>query len=175
MRKKIVRIISLVAVMMLIGGNNVFANEIPRTDLNVSENKDTTIQPRSLYLAAASSQVTNEGEGVLRIYADFTSHAGVEWGQITINLYRKKSSDSGTWSKVDTFTKTFNGADYPDGKITYAYTEFDVHGLATNYYYRLTCYHKVKTPSGSYESKTTQTDGVLLTSYPVFRRGDEIK
>lgn len=174
MRKRIVKLISLVVIIMLMGSNIVFAGENPKTDLVALENGDTTIQPRSLYLAAAMSEITNEGEGVLGIYADFTSHAGVEWGQIKITLQRRKSPSSGTWSRVDTYTKEFNGTDYPDGKITYAYTEFEVHGLTTDYYYRLICDHKVKTPNG-YETKTSQTNGVLLTSYPVFRRGDEIK
>ena len=147
MKRKIIKIISLVAVIMLIGCIDAFASEIPEENFNAAENGEAAIQPRSLYLAAAMSEITNEGEGVLRIYADFTSHAGVDWGQITINLYRSKNPDSGSWSKVKTYTKAFDGADDPDGKITYAYTEFDVHGLATDYYYYLSCNHKVKTTS----------------------------
>lgn len=174
MKKKVMKTVSLVLVMMLLGSISAFASEVPEQNLSVAGSEEGAIQPRSLYLAAAVSEITNEGEGVLRIYADLTSHAGVDWAQITINLYRSKNPDSVSWSKVDTYTKTFNGADDPDGKITYAYTDFYVHGLSTGYYYYLSCTHKVKTPSG-YESKTTQTDAVLLTSYPVFRRGDEIK
>ena len=174
MTRKIAKIVGLVLVIMLIGSINAFANEVPEQSFDITESEKGTIQPRSLYLAAAISEIANEGEGVLRIYADFTSHAGVDWGQITINLYRSKNPDSGSWSKVKTYTKTFDGADDPDGKITYAYTEFNVHGLATDYYYYLSCNHKVKTPSG-YESKTTRTDAVLLTAYPVFRSLDETK
>lgn len=174
MKRKIIKTVSIVLVMMLLGSISAFASEIPEQNLNVARSEEGAIEPRSLYLAAAMSEITNEGEGVLKIYADFTSHTGVDWGQITINLYRSKDPDSGNWSKVKTYTKTFSGADDPDGKLTYAYTEFYVHGLATNYYYYIICNHKVKTPSG-YESKTTRTDAVLLTSYPVFRRGDEIK
>ena len=174
MRKRIVKIVSLVLAMMLVGVNSAFANETTEMDWGILRKEDVTIQPRSLYLAAAVSQLTNEGEGVLRIYADFTSHAGVDWGQITINLYRSKNPDSGSWSKVKTYTKAFDGADDPDGKITYADTEFDIHGLATDYYYYIVCSHKVKTPNG-YETKTTKTDPVLLTAYPVFRSLDETK
>ena len=135
MKRKIIKLISLVAAIMLIGCINAFASEISEENFNVAENREGAIQPRSLYLAAAMSEITNEGEGVLRIYADFTSHAGVDWGQITINLYRSKDPNSTSWSKVKTYTKTFDGADDPDGNITYAYTEFDIHGLATDYYY----------------------------------------
>ena len=171
MKKKIKRILSLALVMMLLGSNNILASEL-RAEKKSTTDYDTTIQPRSRYLASASSEVTNEGEGVLRIYADFKSFEGVESGSIKINLQRRKSASSGTWEPVETYTEEFDGADYSNGVITYAYTEFEVHGLKTDYYYRLTCYHKVKTPDGT-ESKTTQTDGVLLTSYPVFRIGEE--
>ena len=72
MKKKIKRILSLALVMMLLGNNNIFANEL-RADKKVANDNDTTIQPRSRYLASASSEITNEGEGVLAIYADFKS------------------------------------------------------------------------------------------------------
>ncbi|MCI8888165.1 MAG: hypothetical protein HFG70_08780 [Hungatella sp.] len=174
MRKTTAKIISLVLVIMLLGTSNVFASEVPVNGNMTYNTENDTIQPRSLYLASATSEITNEGEGVLYIYADFKSFSGVEWGQIEINLQRRKSATSGTWSTVDTYTEEFDGADYPDGKITYAYTEFDVYGLETNYYYRLTCFHKVRTPNG-FESKTTRTDGVLLTDYPVYRRAKDVK
>ena len=172
MKKKIKRILSLALVMMLLGNNNIFANEL-RADKKVANDNDTTIQPRSRYLASASSEITNEGEGVLAIYADFKSFEGVKSGTITIYLQRRKSADSGSWEPVETYVEEFDGAEYPNGVITYAYTEFEVHGLKTNYYYRLICDHKVETPNGT-ETKTTRTDGVLLTPYPVYRSVEAI-
>ena len=77
MKKKIKRILSLALVMMLLGSNNILASEL-RAEKKSTTDYDTTIQPRSRYLASASSEVTNEGEGVLRIYADFKSFEGVE-------------------------------------------------------------------------------------------------
>jgi len=53
MKKKIKRILSLALVMMLLGNNNIFANEL-RADKKVANDNDTTIQPRSRYLASAS-------------------------------------------------------------------------------------------------------------------------
>ena len=157
---------------MVIGANSAFAAVIGE-EATFSRSEETTIQPRSSYLGSAISEITNEGEGVLGIYADFRSYSGVEWGQITIKLQRRKNADSGSWDPVKTYTFEFDGDDYPNGKITYAYTQFEESKYAVNYYYRLVCTHKVKTPSGTYESKNTQTDGVLLTSYPVFRSADE--
>lgn len=172
MKKELKKLLSFVLVMTLLGSNIAYANELSTGEWNTKK-EDTEIQPRSRALASATSEITNEGEGVLGIYADFRSYEGVEWGQITIRLQRRKSLESGSWEPAKTYTFEFDGDDYSNGIITYAYTEFEARGFATNYYYRLTCTHKVKTSSGTYESKNTQTDGVLLTSYPVFRSADE--
>ena len=174
MRKRIKMIISLVIVMTLLGTSSAWASETSLENIDAKENSGTVIEPRSLYLATGISEIANEGEGVLRIYADFTSYRSVPWASLTISLQRRKDASSGSWSTVKTYTYEFDEDDY-NGDLTYAGTEFYVRGMTTNYYYRVKCVHKVKTPSGSYESKTTLTDGVLLTSYPEFRSLDEVK
>ena len=135
---------------------------------NYRDYRTNSIEPRSRYLATGISEITNKGSGVLHIYADFTSYSSVDWAQLTIKLERTKS-DTGSWSLVKTYTYEFDVKDEADGRLTFGCADFDASGFATNYYYRLTCTHKVKTPSGSYESKVSQTDGVLLTPYPDFR------
>ncbi|MCI9500617.1 MAG: hypothetical protein HFG76_01175 [Hungatella sp.] len=160
--RKIFRIISIILVITLLGTSIAFADD-----------SDIIIQPRSRYLAGGISEITNEGEGVLSIYADFTSYDPVQWGSLTITLQKRKSASSGSWTDVKTYTYEFDADDEPDGELTYGYAEFEVHGLQTDYYYRVRCVHKVKTPDGTYESKTSQTSGVLLTSYPVFRSQNE--
>ena len=126
------------------------------------------IEPRSRYLAAGISEITNKGNGVLHIYADFTSYESVPWAQLIIKLERTKSA-SDNYSLVKTYTYTFESKNEPDGILTYGSADFDTSAFATGYYYRLTCTHKVKTPSGTYETKTSRTDGVMLTPYPDFR------
>ena len=76
---------------------------------------------------------------------------------------------------MKTYVYEFTPEDDPDGTLHAGEVEFSVYGLATNYYYRLRCEHKVRTPSGSYETKNTQTGGVLLTDYPVYRNINEDK
>ena len=174
MRKKLGRIVSLLLVMAVLMSNNIWAKEVQAEGSEYENEAENPIQPRSLYLASGISEITNEGEGVLRIYADFTSYRSVPWASLTISLQRRKDASSGSWSTVKTYTYEFDEDDY-NGDLTYAGTEFYVRGMTTNYYYRVKCVHKVKTPSGSYESKTSLTDGVLLTSYPEFRSLDEVK
>lgn len=143
------------------------------TSIAFADDSGFIIQPRSRYLAGGISEITNEGEGVLSIYADFTSYDAVEWGSLTITLQKRKSASSGSWTDVKTYTYEFDADDEPNGELTYGAVEFEVHGMQTDYYYRVRCVHKVKTPNGTYESKTSLTDGVLLTSYPVFRSQNE--
>ncbi len=173
MKKKIVKIVSLIFLMILVGTSTVFANELHKEDVETGKKVSQIVEPRSRYLAAAISEITNKGNGVLHIYVDFTSNSSVDWAKLTINLERSKSGEAGTWSNIKTYTYEFNVEDESNGRLTYGYADFDVSGYATGYYYRLRCEHKVKTPSGSYETKNTQTDGVLLTSYPDFRSIDE--
>ena len=171
MKKRIIRILSVIFIMAMMNVNVVLADDFVDREENVSN----IVDPRSRYLAGAISEITNEGSGVLGIYADFTSYNSVDWARITINLERKKDASSTSWTHVKTYTYEFDVADEPDGRLTSGTVEFEARGLATDYYYRLRCEHKVKTPSGSYESKNTQTDGVLLTSYPVYRSIDANK
>lgn len=160
MKKRILGIFSLALIIGIMMANVVFASEL--------ENAGDTVQPRSLYLASGISEITNEGSGVLHIYADFTSYNSVPWAQLVIKLERTKSA-SEEYKLVKTYTYTFKEEDQPDGILLYGAADFDTSAFATGYYYRLTCTHKVKTPSGSYETKTSRTNGVLLTPYPDFR------
>lgn len=172
MKRKIVKILSVVIAMTILSSGIALANDkIVKTSSSSDGNLNSTVEPRSLYLASGISEITNKGEGVLGIYADFTSYKSVDWACLTIKLERRKGT-SGSWSSVETYTKEFFVSDRPDGMLIAGETAFDVYGLATDYYYRLRCEHKVKTPSGSYETKNTQTNGVLLTSYPVYRSAD---
>ncbi len=162
MKKELMRIASLILMAVLLMSNTAWAKE----DYN-------SIEPRSLYLASGISEVTNEGEGVLSIYADFASYNSVKWASLTITLQKRKNASSGGWTDVKTYVYEFDAADEPDGELTHGAAEFEVYGLQTDYYYRVVCVHKVKTPNNTYESKTSLTNGVLLTSYPVFRSQSE--
>lgn len=175
MKRKITKLFGLVTVMTVLTSSIAFASDKVITSSS-SENGsvNTMVEPRSRYLASGISEVTNKGEGVLGIYADFASYSSVDWACLTIKLERRKGT-SGSWSLVKTYTEEFFVADRPDGLLLEGETAFDVYGLTTDYYYRVRCEHKVKTPSGSYETKNTQTDGVLLTSYPVYRSAEEAK
>ena len=173
MKKRLIKVCSLVLVMLMAMSNVAFANTKQANLVLSSKDVDTLVQPRSLYLASGISEVTNQGEGVLSIYADFAAYRAVDWACLTITLERRKGT-SGSWSYVKTYKKEFLAED-EGGMLLTGSTDFDVYGLTTDYYYRVKCEHKVKTPSGTYETKNSQTDGVLLTSYPVYRNVDEVK
>lgn len=86
MKKRIIRILSVIFIMAMMNVNVVLADDFVDREENVSN----IVDPRSRYLAGAISEITNEGSGVLGIYADFTSYNSVDWARITINLERKK-------------------------------------------------------------------------------------
>ncbi|MCI8837021.1 MAG: hypothetical protein HFG74_03050 [Hungatella sp.] len=168
MKKKLIQMFCVVVLMIIMGANAVYAKESSVSQNDSIKSEETVIQPRSLYLASGISEITNKGNGVLHIYADFASYQSVPWAQLVIKLERTKSA-SEEYKSVKTYTYTFKEEDQPDGILIYGSADFDTSAFATGYYYRLTCTHKVKTPSGSYETKTSRTNGVLLTPYPDFR------
>ena len=174
MKRKSIKILGVLLTIMAVTAGIAFASELPSGGVETISYDGTMVEPRSRYLGSAISEITNEGEGVLGIYADFVSYSEIPWAQITINFQRRKGT-SGSWSLVKTYVQEFTSEDDPNGTLHSGEMEFSVYGLATDYYYRLSCEHKVKTPSGTYETKNTLTDGVLLTSYPVYRNIDEVK
>ena len=72
MKKELKKLLSFVLVMTLLGSNIAYANELSTGEWNTKK-EDTEIQPRSRALASATSEITNEGEGVLGLYADLRS------------------------------------------------------------------------------------------------------
>ena len=86
MRKRTIKVCSLVLIMLMVMSNVTFANGKEVDNILSSKDVNTSVQPRSLYLASGISEVTNQGEGVLSIYADFAAYRAVDWACLTITL-----------------------------------------------------------------------------------------
>ena len=135
MKRRLTILLSLVFVIMVSTVSVAFAGE-SMGEVGREAERDNVVEPRSLYLASAISEITNEGEGVLGIYADFSSYYEIPWAKITINLERRKGT-SGSWSSVKTYVYEFTPEDDPDGTLHAGEVEFSVYGLATNYYFKM--------------------------------------
>lgn len=63
MRKRTIKVCSLVLIMLMVMSNVTFANGKEVDNILSSKDVNTSVQPRSLYLASGISEVTNQGEG----------------------------------------------------------------------------------------------------------------
>lgn len=158
MKRKFAAAVSVILMMVLVMTSVAYAKETSNSQ-NTSNSRGVA---RSLYLASAIAEITNKGQGVLEIYADFSSYEPVEEAIITIHLERWNESTE-RWTNVKDYEKTFSGA---DGNLTSGSYSFTVKGYTTGRYYRLNCRVEVRSAENGWESKSATTDGVLLTSEP---------
>ena len=136
----------------------------------LSENETTSREivyglSRSTALATAIASITNEGAGVIRVFAETTMHKPVDWAYLTIYLERWYEEQE-SWQIVATYEKEFLPEEEEDGELTTATLGVSVSGQPTGYYYRVRALHELEFDDGWYEAKVTKTDGILITSEP---------
>lgn len=119
---------------------------------------------RSQGLAGATSGISNEGSGVIGVYAQTRMHIPVDWAYLTIYLERWHE-ELGSWQIKETLEKEFLPEDDADGKLTAVTLSADISGQPTGYYYRVRAIHELEY-GDNYEVKVSKTDGILITSAP---------
>ncbi len=128
----------------------------------VSNNQNVVARGR--YIASSGLSITNEGYGVLEVYADTLAHVAVKKIKMTIYL-DQWDEDSEDWVQIDSKSLTY---EYEEGgeDLNEASQSFLIENLETNKYYRLRGLHAVWSFDGYLETHATMTDGVLLTDGP---------
>lgn len=130
----------------------------------VTVSSDYAPEIRGSYIASSSVSVSNEGYGVLGVYAHTLAYESVK--KIKMNLYLDQwDEESEDWIQVSSKSLTYNNEDGKDD--LHAVSEsFLVENLEVGKYYRVRGYHAVWSFDGLMESHGTMTDGVLLTDGP---------
>lgn len=129
---------------------------------------DWVVEPRGQYISSSRSGITNKGSGVIGITASTTAHEPVD--KIQISLYLDRLVDGG-WSQVADYDFTFLPSDMPNGRLTTATLSFTVSDQPAGYYYRVRGSHGVWKGS-VIETQDTYSDGVYISSDPVYRSAD---
>lgn len=144
--------------------NKVVSSELLPEDITSSVETIYGVE-RSTALGAAMSSISNEGSGVIGIYAETTMHKPVDWAYLTVYLERwYEELDS--WQIEATYEQEFLPENEEDGELTSAKISTCVTGQPTGYYYRVRTLHELEFDDGWYEAKVTKTDGILITSAP---------
>lgn len=130
----------------------------------IRESRDQQIVARGRYIASSGLAITNEGYGILEVYADTLAHVAVKKIKMTIYL-DQWDEDNNDWIQIDSKSLTY---EYKEGEevLNEASQSFLVENLETNRYYRLRGLHAVWSFDGLMETQSTVTNGVLLTDGP---------
>lgn len=116
---------------------------------------------RGRLLSSASLQISNDGDGILGVYADTLCHSGMSkiYMVIYLDVWDESLQD---WMMVDRYEYTWLAADYPDRDLTDVSVSFDVVGLQKGRTYSLRGYHSALSFDNLSEAMSTETNGIIL-------------
>lgn len=119
---------------------------------------------RGRYISSSGLGISNEGYGVIGVYADTTAHVDVKKIQINIYLDQWDASE-GEWVQVKQYKYV---SEYKAGgeKISDLTVSFDIEDQPAGYKYRLRGLHGVWSFGGDLETQSTITNGVLIKNGP---------
>ena len=131
---------------------------------NTTISNNYAIVTRGQYIASSGLSISNEGYGVLGVYADTLAHVPVKKIKMTIYIDCWDEEDE-DWYQVSYKALEY---EYEEGgnDLTAASEFFNVENLETNKYYRLRGLHAAWSFDGYIETHGTMTDGILLTDGP---------
>lgn len=129
----------------------------------VRQSKAFSSLERGRYIGSSCVEISNEGYGVIGIYADTLAHVAVKKIQMKIYLDRWNEG-SKSWVQVKEFSFTYNSSN--GETLNSASESFTVDDQLAGYRYRLRGLHAVWTFGGELETHATATDGVLIKNGP---------
>lgn len=173
MKRQVKRVVMLSLLCAAMAVFPAIAGTVKEDSLKVSVNnaifQDTMVQPRGTYISSSTVGITNKGSGVIGITASTTAHQNVD--KIRIHIYLDKLVN-GKWNQVDDYDYTFLASDQPNGELSSVLLSFEVTDQPANNTYRVRGAHGVW-KNGVIETQDTDSDGVYISSDPVYRIGDE--
>ena len=130
----------------------------------VTISSDTEPSIRGRYIASSSVSVSNEGYGVLGVYAHTLAYESVM--KIRMNIYLDQwDEDEEAWIQIDSKMLTYDNENGEEDLHSVS-ESFTVENLEVGKYYRVRGYHAVWSFDGLIESHGTMTNGILLTDGP---------
>lgn len=168
--KKIKRLITILMIM-LVTATPIYAQGINPDDEAVVLNSDlksvvlndstsrVVATPRGSVISSSGVQISDEGGGILGVYAETLCHNKVK--QIYISIYLDIwDEEREDWIVVDHYDYDWQDKDHPN--LTYATVSFDLEGLTRGRTYRLRGLHAAKSYDSITEAMATRTAGIVL-------------
>lgn len=120
-----------------------------------------TKMPRGRVLSSATLQISDEGNGILGVYADTLCHVSVKQINLVIylDIWNEARQD---WQSVDSYRYAWSSTDSPNGSLSMAVVSFDIEELSRGRKYRLRALHSAKSFDSISETMTTETNAIYL-------------
>ena len=168
MKKKYRKVMGL-AILVALAAVVPAAAETGGMETSEIATSDWIIEPKGQYISSSHAGISNRGSGVIGISPTTTAHEPVDKIQISLYLDRL---EGGSWNQKDDYHFVFLPSDMPNGELTTATLSFTVTDQPAGYYYRVRGAHGVWKGS-VIETQDTYSDGVYISSDPVYRSADE--
>lgn len=115
---------------------------------------------RGRFLSSATIQISDEGNGVLGVYADTLCHENMKDIYVTIFL-EIWEEDNNDWTQLNMYEYEWH-ASSPEEKLSMAGVAFDIENLERRRVYRLRSMHAVRSHGGITEAMMPRTEGIIL-------------
>lgn len=117
--------------------------------------------PRGRLISSSGLQISDEGSGILGVYAETLCHTGMQeiFMTIYLDIWNAKYQD---WEMVDYYEYKWLASEHPDEELAAVSVSFDLTGLSRNREYRLRGYHGAVGFDNGIEMMSTETHGISL-------------
>lgn len=134
------------------------------TDSNAVRGQQTVGVLRGLLIASGAVQISDEGRGVLGVYAETLCHTYVD--QIDMRIYLDilvpdTADEEEYWYTLNYYDQGWTKEDTLNEELYAVSVSFDINGLERGRYYRLRCSHYVYS-GDSFEARNSQTAFIPL-------------
>lgn len=172
MNKKIMRVI--LSVMMLFcmpvsvwAQENNWINDAEVLDSNmqyiINNNNVSRVKgvTRGRVISSVGLQLSDEGDGVIGVYAETLCHTAVKeiYMVIYLDVWDDEIQD---WVTLNDYEYTWKASDYPDRDLTDVSVSFLLEGLPRGKTYSLRGRHGAKNFTNTIELMASETDGITL-------------
>lgn len=168
--KRVGRLIVCLLIVLMVSMPSYAQNGFERNNVEIlkaiskhessSEKTSRVIaMPRGRLISSAGLQISDEGNGILGVYAETLCHSNMDKIYITIylDMWDENRQD---WLVLNDYEYSWSAADNPN--LTDVSVSFDLEGLTRGKTYRLRGMHLVRNSDSLSEILTTGTAGIIL-------------
>lgn len=92
---------------------------------------------RGRLISSVDVQISDEGKGVIGVYADMLCHEAMD--ELRIGVYLERQQSTGSWVSVSNKQFEWNAEDYPNDDLTMAIVSYKIANMKRGEKYRLRC------------------------------------